>query len=142
MSPLPSRTTQRAPSCALGPTSANGLFPTRKARCFLGPRKVGGSCWATAPSCPLPRRSSLTVVNRGYHSLRIAGAIWTFVTRILANVHTHLSLTAHRRISCAGRPRGHTARNQVRQFHSAETSRFHISCRLAAVSGCLELPHS
>src|ERR1039458_1251861 len=64
MSPLPSRTTQHAPSCALGPTSANGLFPTRKAGCFLGPRKVGGSCWATAASCPLPRRSSLTVVNR------------------------------------------------------------------------------
>ena len=45
-------------------------------------------------------------------------------------------------ISCAGRPRGHTARNQVRQFRSAETSRSHISGRPAAVSSCLELPHS
>ena len=54
----------------------------------------------------------------------------------------HPTPTAQQRISCAGRPRSHTARNQVRQSHSAETSRFHISGRLAAVSGFLELPHS
>jgi hypothetical protein len=47
--------------------------------------------------------------------------------------------TAHRRISCAGSPPSHTARSQVRQFHSAETSRSHISGKLAAVSGFLEL---
>src|ERR1035441_6370696 len=70
-------------------------------------------------------------------------AIWGFVNRVLAlTFTTHQVPTAHRRISCAGSSRSHTARNQVRQFHSAETSRFHISGRLAAVSGSLAPPLS
>src|SRR6266849_3428907 len=38
-------------------------------------------------------------------------------------VLSNILLTRH--ISCVGRPRSHTARNQGRQFRSAETSRFH-----------------
>jgi hypothetical protein len=35
----------------------------------------------------------------------------------------NLRLLLARLISCAGRPSSHTARNQIRQFHSEETSR-------------------
>src|ERR1035441_8406482 len=75
-------------------------------------------------------------VNERHRDVAIRG----FVNRVLALTFTLiwcLLLTEH--ISCAGSSRSHTARNQVRQFHNAETSRFHISGRRAAVPGCLAL---